>query len=67
MTQIKKNTQNNTDEVAKIGKPATDSTVEVLYQKLGDEWYAFSIINDEVFFGKVENEGHAIDSPKRSA
>jgi hypothetical protein len=33
--------------------PKTDSTVEVLYQKLGDKWYAFSIIDDEVFFGSV--------------
>jgi len=34
----------------------TDSTVEVLYQKLGDKWYAFSIIDDEVFFGSVPQE-----------
>lgn len=34
----------------------TDSTVEVLYQKLGDKWYAFSIIGDEVFFGPIPPE-----------
>lgn len=33
-----------------------DSTVEVLYQKLGDKWYAFSIIGEEVFFGSLPPE-----------
>ena len=27
--------------------------VEVLYQKLGDRWFAFSLINDEVFVGSI--------------
>lgn len=35
---------------------AKESTVEVLYQKLGDRWYAFSIIGDEVFMGSVPME-----------
>ncbi len=30
-----------------------DQTVEVLYQKLGDRWYAFSLIKDEVFMGSI--------------
>lgn len=50
------NAKKNTDEVANLTK-ANDPTVEVLYQKLGDSWYAFSIIDDEVFFGKVPGEG----------
>jgi hypothetical protein len=31
-------------------------TVEVLYQKLGDRWYAFSLIDDEVFVGSINQE-----------
>lgn len=28
-------------------------TVEVLYQKLGDRWFAFSLIDNEVFVGSI--------------
>lgn len=28
-------------------------TVEVLYQKMGDRWFAFSLIDDEVFVGSI--------------
>ena len=27
--------------------------VEVLYQKMGARWFAFSLINDEVFVGSI--------------
>ena len=30
-----------------------DQTVEVLYQKMGDRWFAFSLIGDEVFVGSI--------------
>jgi hypothetical protein len=33
-----------------------DQTVEVLYQKLGDRWYAFSLINNEVFVGSLDQK-----------
>ena len=38
--------------------PATqeDYTVEVLYQKLGDRWFAFSLVDDEVFVGTLTPE-----------
>lgn len=32
-----------------------DKEVDVLYQKLGDRWYAFSMIDGEVFFGTVDS------------
>ncbi len=35
---------------------ATDATVEVLYQRMGNKWYAFSLIDDEVFMGEVPEE-----------
>lgn len=31
-------------------------TVEVLYQKMGDRWFAFSLVNDEVFVGSISQE-----------
>jgi hypothetical protein len=30
--------------------------VEVLYQKMGDRWFAFSLIEDEVFVGSLTPE-----------
>ncbi len=40
---------NNSDEKAQ--------TVDVLYQKMGDRWYAFSLVGEEVFMGSLsENE-----------
>jgi hypothetical protein len=38
-------------------------TVEVLYQKLGNRWFAFSMINDEVFIGSLsQNEIETIQN-----
>ncbi len=44
----------------------TDSTgtVEVLYQKMGDRWFAFSLIENEVFVGSISQE--EIDRKKAS-
>lgn len=33
-----------------------DREVEVLYQRLGDRVFAFSLVDDEVFFGEVPND-----------
>lgn len=30
--------------------------VEVLYQRMGDRWFAFSLIDDEVFVGSITPE-----------
>ncbi len=42
----------------KIANPNSKSneTVEVLYQKMGDRWFAFSLIDDEVFVGSISQE-----------
>ncbi len=37
--------------------------VDVLYQKLGDRWFAFSIIGDEVFMAPISED--QIDSIRR--
>lgn len=34
----------------------SDQTIEVLYQRMGDRWFAFSLINDEVFVGSISQE-----------
>ena len=46
----------------KSKKTNTDSTsnndqyVDVLYQKLGENWFAFSLIDDEVFMSPVSED-----------
>ena len=47
-SKSKKNTQNN--------NPANDQYVDVLYQKLGDNWFAFSLIDDDVFMSPVSED-----------
>lgn len=31
-------------------------TVDVLYQKMGGRWYAFSLVGDDVFMGSISEE-----------
>ncbi len=45
---IKIQNLNNSDEKTQ--------TVDVLYQKMGDRWYAFSLLGEEVFMGSVSQE-----------
>lgn len=33
-----------------------DQTVDVLYQRMGDRWYAFSLVGDDVYAGAVTEE-----------
>lgn len=34
-------------------KKNQEITVEVLYQKMGDRWFAFSLIGEDVFVGSI--------------
>jgi hypothetical protein len=43
-------------KTAKETQPQQNTTVEVLYQKMGDRWFAFSLVNDEVFVGSISQE-----------
>ena len=36
-------------------KNSDHSMAHVLYQKLGDQWYAFAEVDGDLFMGKVEN------------
>ena len=40
-----------------------DQTVEVLYQKMGDRWFAFSVIDEEIFVGSVSQSEIDAGSP----
>lgn len=53
MTASNKN-QNEIDTTS--NKTPIEQDVDVLYQKLGDRWFAFSIINDEVFMSPVSED-----------
>ncbi len=33
-----------------------EDTAVVLYQKMGNQWFAFSLVDDDVFFGQVPEE-----------
>jgi hypothetical protein len=35
---------------------AEEQTVPVLYQKMGDRWFAFSVLEDEVFVGSISQD-----------
>ena len=62
-----KNTRIGSKEVTRKkqnqGQKKTRRTVEVLYQKMGDRWFAFSLIGDEVFVGSVSQS--EIDMPRQ--
>jgi hypothetical protein len=46
----------NANQNNKTQNVATDGTVEVLYQKMGDRWFAFSLVGDDVFVGSLTDE-----------
>ena len=47
MAQTKKN-QNQKQE--------NNQTTEVLYQNLGGKWYAFSVLEEDLYFGEIDME-----------
>ena len=51
-----KNMNQNTGPTGAEAMPKQDKEVDVLYQKLGERWYAFSLIDEEVFAGEVPQE-----------
>ena len=40
--------------------------VDVLYQKMGDRWFAFSLIDDEVFMGSISQKEIDAKNPESS-
>jgi hypothetical protein len=50
-------TKKNSIQIQNINNSQeTVKTVDVLYQKMGDRWYAFSLIDEEVFVGSVSQD-----------
>jgi len=41
---------------------AQTQEVKVLYQKLGDNWYAFSEVNGDLYYSKVKKAGNGIEA-----
>ncbi len=41
---------------SKTNPANTEEIAEVLYQRLGNRWYAFSVIEDELFVGSISDE-----------
>ncbi len=37
-------------------KTADEQFVDVLYQKLGENWFAFSLIDDDVFMSPISDD-----------
>jgi hypothetical protein len=57
--------EKNTNRQARVG-----DEVEVLYQRMGDRWFAFSLIDDEVFVGSITpdelQEKKTIEAPGKN-
>ena len=63
MNCIKDQKQDQKNQNDTLDRPE-EQQVEVLYQKLGDRWFAFSLIQDEIFFGSIAQS--EIDSVYKS-
>ena len=55
-----KNSKNQNTQI----ENGNNQSVEVLYQKMGDRWFAFSLIEDEVFVGSIPVEKIMQDEKK---
>ena len=40
----------------KAVNPTNNEKLDVLYQRIGNRWYAFSTKNNDVFFGSIPDE-----------
>ena len=50
-------TKKNTIQIQNINNSKeTVKTVDVPYQKMGDRWYAFSLVDEDVFVGSVSQD-----------
>lgn len=50
----------------KANHGSVEREVDVLYQKMGDRWYAFSLVDDEIFFGSIPQEEISVQSSQRT-
>ena len=55
-TKSKNNTSNTAVNTTANNNVTNDQFVDVLYQKLGENWFAFSLIDDEMFMSPVSDD-----------
>jgi hypothetical protein len=51
-----KNTKSQQKKSEKNDSAKEGAEVEVLYQRMGDRWFAFSLVEDEVYVGSLTPE-----------
>ncbi|MCC7440684.1 MAG: hypothetical protein IT285_03560 [Bdellovibrionales bacterium] len=51
-----KSAAGESDAAAEAKDGPREQEVDVLYQRLGDRWFAFSIVDDEVYMGAIPDE-----------
>ena len=51
---MNKQIENKTETTQNIKN--SNANVEVLYQKMGNRWFAFSVVNEDVFIGSITQE-----------
>ena len=51
---------------SKSQNKSKEREVEVLYQRLGNRWFAFSLIDDEIFVGSLPEQNLSEEEPKES-
>ncbi len=49
-------TTSKSKKTTNTNNAANDQYVDVLYQKLGENWFAFSLIDDEVFMAPISDD-----------
>ena len=42
--------------MANLNQKSKEQDVDVLYQKLGEQWFAFSMVDEEVFMTSISDE-----------
>ena len=56
-TQNLNNENTDAQREQNIARHATvETTSEVLYQKMGNRWFAFSLIDDEIYVGSITQD-----------
>ncbi len=63
-TENKDSTSRLVTQTARSTSAKSQNTVEVLYQKMGERWFAFSVIEDEVFVGSISPQELSSDGDK---
>lgn len=61
MSQSKKIQDTKKAPAGASARDTQTTEADVLYQRIGNQWYSYCVIDDEVFIGKVPNEALSPD------